>query len=86
MNPDAALTAESFSAISIFMNADWVVRGVMVVLAGASIWSWTIIISKFLRFNTINKEASAFEDAVGSGRSLEEVAANAGENLSLIHI
>jgi len=79
MNPDAALTAESFSAISIFMQADWVVRFVMVLLAGASIWSWTIIINKFYRFSVINREAEAFEDAVGSGRSLEEVAANAGE-------
>jgi biopolymer transport protein TolQ len=80
MNPAAALTAENFSVISIFMQADWIVRSVMILLASASIWSWTIIISKFMRFTTINREADTFEATVGSGRSLGEVAADAGDN------
>jgi biopolymer transport protein TolQ len=62
------------------MQADWIVRAVMVLLVGFSIWSWTIIISKVLKLNVMNREADAFEDQVGSGRSLEEVAANAGQN------
>ena len=76
---DAALTAESFSALSLFLRADWVVKAVMIGLALASLWSWTIIIDKLFRFAALNREANAFEEAVSSGRSLEEVAAAAGE-------
>ncbi len=70
---DAPLTAESFSAINLFLRADWVVKGVMIGLALASIWSWTIILDKVLTFARLNRFAGRFEDAVGSGRSLEEV-------------
>ncbi|MBW3559632.1 MAG: protein TolQ [Proteobacteria bacterium] len=79
MAPDPALTAESFSAVSLFLRADWVVKLVMIGLAAASLWSWTIILDKLLRFSALNRQANAFEDEVGSGRSLEEVAAKAGD-------
>ena len=79
MAADPALTAESFSAVSLFLRADWVVKGVMIGLAAASLWSWTIIADKLFRLGALNRQADAFEDAVGSGRSLEEVAAQAGE-------
>jgi biopolymer transport protein TolQ len=76
---DPALTAESFSALALFLRADWVVKGVMIGLALASLWSWMIILDKLFRFAALNREADRFEDQVGSGRSLEEVAAQAGE-------
>jgi biopolymer transport protein TolQ len=60
------------------MAADWVVKSVMVGLAVASVWSWTVIIDKAFRFAALNRQAEAFETAIGSGRSLEEVAAQAG--------
>ena len=74
-----ALTAESFSALALFLRADWVVKSVMIGLALASLWSWTIILDKLFRFTALDREADRFEDAVSSGRSLEEVAASAGE-------
>ena len=61
------------------MNADWVVKLVMIGLGVASLWSWTIIIDKLFRFTALNREADRFEDTVASGRSLEEVAQDAGE-------
>ena len=73
------LTADSFSLISIFMRAGWVVKSIMTVLAMASLWSWAIIIDKAFRFGALNRKADKFEEAVGSGRSLEDVAADAGE-------
>jgi len=79
MAPAPELTAESFSALALFLRADWVVKGVMIGLAAASLWSWAIILDKLFRFSALNREADAFEDAVGSGRSLEEVAAQAGD-------
>lgn len=80
MIPDpSALSADSFSLIAIFLRAGWVVKAIMLVLAGASLWSWAIIIDKAVRFTGLNRAADRFEDAVGSGRSLEQVAAEAGE-------
>ena len=75
----ADLGANDFSALAVFMRADWVVKAVLVGLALASIWSWTVIIDKFFRLASLNGQANSFEDAVSSGRSLEEVAAEAGE-------
>ena len=78
MDP-AAITADSFSFINLFIRADWVVKAVMIGLILASLWSWTVIIDKSLRLTKLNKEASAFEDQVSSGRSLEDIAAEHGE-------
>ncbi|MES2033252.1 MAG: protein TolQ [Pseudomonadota bacterium] len=75
-----ALSAESFSIVSLFANADWVIRGVMVGLALASLWSWAVIIDKAFRFTTLNRQAGQFEDRVGSGQPLEEVAAAAADS------
>ncbi len=74
-----AVTADQFSALALFLRADWVVKGVMIGLAAASLWSWTVIIDKVFRFSALNSQASRFEAAVGSGRSLEDIAAEAGE-------
>ena len=79
MEPAAAVTPESFDLITLFLRADWVVKLVMLGLGLASLWSWTIIIDKVFRFAALNREAGRFEDAVSSGRSLEDVAAEAGE-------
>jgi biopolymer transport protein TolQ len=78
MDAQSALTPESFSFISVFMRADWVVKLVLVGLMLASVWSWTIIIDKLVRFAALNRQADRFEREVASGRSLEEVAAEAG--------
>jgi biopolymer transport protein TolQ len=79
MDPNAAVTADTFNIITLFMRADWVVKLVMIGLAIASLWSWTVILDKVFRFAALNKQANAFEDAVASGRSLEEVAQDAGD-------
>ena len=79
MDSAAAVTPESFNFVVLFMQADWVVKLVMLGLAGASLWSWTVILDKSFRFAALNRDANAFEDAVASGKSLEEVAAQAGE-------
>ncbi|MBX3477064.1 MAG: protein TolQ [Brevundimonas sp.] len=70
--------AAMLNPVELFMTADWVVKVVMAGLAAASIWSWAVIIDKAARFSTLNRQADAFERAVGSGRSLEDIAAQAG--------
>jgi biopolymer transport protein TolQ len=83
MDPVQTLTtaagADQFSAIALFMRADWVVKGVMIGLALASLWSWTVIIDKLFRFSALNGQAERFEKSVNSGRSLEEVSIEAGD-------
>ncbi len=66
--------------VHLFMEADLVVKAVMVILAVMSVWSWGIIIDKAMRFMALNRQADAFEDAVGSGRPLEEIAQQAGSD------
>jgi biopolymer transport protein TolQ len=79
MDP-TAVSPESFSFIALFMKADWVIKGVMIGLALLSLVSWAVIIDKFVRFGGLNRQANAFEDKVGSGRPLEEVAQEAGNS------
>jgi biopolymer transport protein TolQ len=79
MDPAATITPESFNLIHQFMRADWVVRGVMLGLGFASLYSWGVIIDKLFRIGALNRAANVFEDKVNSGRGLEEVAAEAGE-------
>ena len=73
------VTPESFNFVVLFLRADWVVKLVMLGLALASLWSWTVILDKTFRFASLNREANRFEDEVASGKSLEEVAAKEGE-------
>lgn len=47
--------AAMMNPVELFMTADWVVKSVMIGLAAASIWSWTIIIDKAVRFTALNK-------------------------------
>lgn len=75
-----AADASMLNPVELFMAADWVVKGVMIGLAVASLWSWAVIIDKAFRFTAMNREADRFEAAIGSGRSLEEVAQSAGPN------
>jgi biopolymer transport protein TolQ len=74
-----AVTPDNFSLINVFLRADWVVKGVLILLAGASIWSWSVVIDKFVRFNTLNGQADRFEKEVGAGRPLDDVAAELGD-------
>lgn len=70
--------ASMMNPVSLFMEADLVVKAIMIGLAIASLWSWAVIIDKAIKFAGLNSQATAFERAVGSGRSLEEIAAQAG--------
>ena len=74
-----AVTPDSFGVIATFLRADLVVKGVMLGLAGASLWSWTVIIDRIMRLGALNREADRFEDQVASGRSLEDLAREAGD-------
>jgi biopolymer transport protein TolQ len=61
------------SLISLFMQAHIVVKIVMLGLAGASIWSWAIIINKWLALRGMRRRMDDFEDRFWSGQSLDEL-------------
>jgi len=73
---DTAVLAGSkvdFSIIGLFVNADWIVKAVIIMLILASIWSWAIIIEKAVRLRRLHKQANEFEDMFWSGGSLEDL-------------
>ena len=61
------------SPITLFMKADIVVKAVMGVLLLASVWSWAIIIGKWMRIGRVRAQAERFEQMFWSGRSLDDV-------------
>jgi biopolymer transport protein TolQ len=55
------LNADAMSPIGLFLQADWVVKGVMIGLLLASIWTWGIIFSLRGRIAKARKSADRFE-------------------------
>ncbi|HHL43707.1 MAG TPA: Tol-Pal system subunit TolQ, partial [Hellea balneolensis] len=70
----APLGPQDFSYGALFMRADWVVKAIMIGLAVASIWSWGIIIDKFISMALLNRRANNFEETFWSGRTLDDLA------------
>ena len=71
--PGIGAAAHDLSVYGLFVQADWIVKAVMVMLLLASIWSWAIIIHKLIRLRALRGQAKQFEDAFWSGGSLEEL-------------
>ena len=78
---DAIVTSD-FSFSSLFLRADWVVRGVMLILMAASIWSWAIAVDKGIMIFSLNKHAKTFEDIFWSGKTLDELKVELKDSLS----
>ena len=60
-----------FSLLSLFIRADFVVKAVILMLIGCSIYSWAIIIEKFRLFKKINNESEEFEEKFWKSKSAE---------------
>jgi biopolymer transport protein TolQ len=60
-----------FSLWSLFIRADFVVKSVILMLIGCSIYSWAIIIEKFRLFKRINLESEEFEERFWKSKSAE---------------
>ncbi len=65
--------AKPLSIFSLFMQADIVVKIVMIALVLASVWCWAIIIEKMIRLRGLNRKANTFEERFWSGNSLEDL-------------
>ncbi len=69
----AGSVAHDMSMWGLFMQADFVVKAVMVLLLAASFWCWAIIFDKWLRLRRLFGRAEHFEESFWSGNSLEEL-------------
>lgn len=77
---DVTAVGESFSGdLSIwglFMQADLVVKLVMMILIFASVWSWKIIYQKKMLLKKLNHGADDFENSFWSGEPLDKLYQN----------
>src|SRR3984957_6849368 len=67
------LTSSDLSLITLFMQAHWIVKGVMVGLLVCSVWVWAIAVDKIILFARTSRAMDRFEQAFWSGQSLEEL-------------
>ena len=59
------------SFLGLFLQADPIVKGVMILLVVASIACWTVVFEKVVRLAKAKRQAKAFEALVRSGGSLD---------------
>ena len=72
-NIDIVTEAPDFSMFGLFMQADAVVKSVIIILIIASIYSWNVIVSKILRMRQLKKLEKEFEEIFWSGNSFEDL-------------
>jgi len=65
--------AHDLSIISLFMQADMIVKLVLFLLVAASFWSWAVIFDKFMRVRRLRRDAESFEESFWSGGSLDDL-------------
>jgi biopolymer transport protein TolQ len=81
MDPTTAIQAtqlagtvhHDFSVWGLFLQADIIVKSVMIILAAASVWSWAIIFDKWITYKSLHIKAGRFETSFWSGEALEKL-------------
>ena len=61
------------SIISLFLQADLIVKVVMFLLLAASFWSWAVIFDKLMKLRRLRRDAEHFEESFWSGGSLDDL-------------
>ena len=64
-------SSADFSILNLFLRADIIVKLVILMLIGASIYSWAIIFEKFRMFKKINLSTLEFEEKFWRSKSAE---------------
>ena len=72
MDPTTAPAAHDLSFVGLFLQADPIVKGVMILLVLASIACWTVLIDKMVRIAAARRQAKAFAEMVAKGGGLED--------------
>jgi biopolymer transport protein TolQ len=86
MSPDVIETApiagsvpHDLSIITLFLQADTIVKVVMLILLLASFWSWAVIFDKTIRLRRLQRAAASFEETFWSGGSLDDLFEKVGQ-------
>jgi biopolymer transport protein TolQ len=86
MNEIMPAATHDMSFLGLFLQADPIVKSVMILLVLASLSCWTILFEKLLRFRNIRRQARAFEAATRSGDRLDpQMAGAAGRIVAAGH-
>ena len=70
---DVSTIANDFSMFSLFIRADLIVKSVIIILIASSIWSWSIIVSKFVNLKKLRQLENEFDEIFWSGNSFEDL-------------
>lgn len=68
-----AAPGSELSIWTLFWQAGWIVKSVMVGLLLASVWSWAIFVDKMVSYARMRRALNRFEQVFWSGQSLEEL-------------
>lgn len=68
-----SVAPHDLSMMGLFLQADVIVKTVLMILIFSSIWCWAIIIEKRLTLRKLNRRAARFEDAFWSGEPLDKL-------------
>jgi biopolymer transport protein TolQ len=63
----------SLSLLSLISQADIIVQIVMLILVIASMWSWTIIFDKIIKYHILKNRSDKFEEVFEGSMMLEEI-------------
>jgi biopolymer transport protein TolQ len=69
--PDAA--SSDLSIFTLFLQAHWIVKSVMIGLMACSVWVWAIAVDKLILYARTTRAMDGFEQTFWSGQSLEEL-------------
>ncbi|MEM6625787.1 MAG: protein TolQ [Pseudomonadota bacterium] len=76
------VAGQDFSLMAMFLEADIVVKVVMLMLVLASVWSWAIALDKWMGVGSAKKKAKQFENAFWSGQPLDDMGDRVGDKAS----
>jgi biopolymer transport protein TolQ len=67
------MVSTDVSLITLFWQAAWIVKAVMLGLLACSVWVWAIAIDKMFLYSRTKRAMDRFEQAFWSGQSIEEL-------------
>jgi len=70
---ELAAAATDVGLWSLFMQAGFIVKAVMLGLLAASVWTWALVIDKYMTYKKARRQYDHFEQVFWSGQSLEEL-------------
>src|ERR1700689_3563535 len=69
----AGSVPHDLSIVTLFLQADLIVKLVMFLLLLASLWSWAVIFDKITKLRRLRRDAESFEETFWSGGSLDDL-------------